>query len=60
MLGEGAQLLKVTASFGCALYPGDSRYSEQLLTQADQALYEAKKAGKNKTCFFSDGKAVDR
>lgn len=60
VLGEGAQLLKVTASFGCALYPGDSRFSEQLLTQADQALYEAKRAGKNKTCFFSDGKAVDR
>ncbi|MHB9154308.1 MAG: diguanylate cyclase [Endomicrobiales bacterium] len=54
IVGEDAPLLKLSASFGCAVYPADSRYSEQLIAQADQALYAAKKSGRNRICFFSD------
>jgi len=46
--------LKLTASFGCAMYPQDSTYSEQLIEQADQALYDAKKSGRNQLCLFCE------
>ncbi len=51
--------LQVTASFGVAeMRSGDS--VESLLNRADQALYEAKRTGRNKTCHIAGlgGKAV--
>jgi diguanylate cyclase (GGDEF)-like protein len=41
------QLLKVTASFGVA-GKGELQSAEQLVAAADEALYEAKRAGKNR------------
>ncbi|HET8945807.1 MAG TPA: GGDEF domain-containing protein [Candidatus Polarisedimenticolia bacterium] len=40
--------VKVTASFGIATYPDHGRTEEDLVTRADQAMYAAKEAGKNR------------
>jgi diguanylate cyclase (GGDEF)-like protein len=45
-LSDG-RLLKVTASFGVAA-KGELESAEQLVAEADHALYEAKRAGKNR------------
>ncbi|MBB1075147.1 bacteriohemerythrin [Rhodoferax sp. 4810] len=45
--------LQVTASVGVTLFaPGDKMDAEQLLRQADQAMYLAKQAGKNRYHAF--------
>ncbi|RIX51470.1 EAL domain-containing protein [Paenibacillus nanensis] len=43
----------VTASIGIALYPGDGSDAVQLLKNADTAMYEVKKNGKNGYRFYS-------
>jgi diguanylate cyclase (GGDEF)-like protein len=45
--GEGA--LRVTASFGVATLPGSADDMRELVAAADEALYRAKRAGKNRT-----------
>ena len=42
----------VTASLGIAIYPDDCVEGEALLKSADQAMYEAKAAGRNMLRFF--------
>ncbi len=44
----GRDLGAVTASFGVALYPGHGIDTERLLKRADEALYKAKKTGRNR------------
>lgn len=45
--------LKLTASFGVTFYPQDGVVdADQLLRQADQAMYSAKQRGKNQIVFF--------
>jgi diguanylate cyclase (GGDEF)-like protein len=49
----GAAATRVTASVGIAFYPSkDITSSDLLLRYADQALYEAKKAGRNTICLY--------
>ncbi|MEJ2654103.1 MAG: EAL domain-containing protein [Acidihalobacter sp.] len=43
----------VTASIGITLYPQDSADIEQLLRNADQAMYAAKNAGRNRLSYFT-------
>jgi len=43
----------VSASIGVALYPQDALQVEDLFKHADQALYVAKKAGRNRYSFFT-------
>jgi len=44
----GRPLAAVTSSFGVAVYPQHAGDAEALLRAADEALYEAKKAGRNR------------
>lgn len=43
----------VTCSLGVSLYPDDGRDCDTLLKNADTAMYEAKKVGKNNYQFFT-------
>ncbi|MCP4285776.1 MAG: EAL domain-containing protein [Gammaproteobacteria bacterium] len=49
---EGHELV-LTGSIGIALYPEDGDAAETLLRNADVAMYQAKKRGKNKAIFYS-------
>lgn len=47
--------VEVSASIGYTLYPQtDEQDGDHLLRQADQAMYRAKRAGKNRYCRFTD------
>lgn len=48
--------VQVTASLGVTFFPDDSSEPDTLLHHADQAMYEAKKNGKNRYCFYSTAK----
>ena len=44
----------VTASLGVSLYPADATGVEKLLIHADEAMYQAKQAGKNGYVIYGD------
>jgi len=46
---DGMGTLRVTASFGAATLPGSGDDTRSLFAAADEALYRAKRAGKNRT-----------
>lgn len=46
------RVLQVTASIGVTLFPQDGVDAEQLIRHADQAMYIAKQAGKNRYHLF--------
>ncbi|MGZ4276488.1 MAG: diguanylate cyclase [Solirubrobacteraceae bacterium] len=46
---DGAGILRVTASCGVATLPGSAEDMRGLVSAADDALYRAKRAGKNRT-----------
>ncbi len=46
--------IRITASLGIAHRSGKDRFPvKEIMSMADQALYQAKKTGKNKACFYS-------
>ncbi|MDO7834893.1 EAL domain-containing protein [Sphingobium sp. HBC34] len=49
----GDNLLQVTASIGYAVAPQDGRDMDELMQHADLALYEAKRAGRNRAASFN-------
>jgi diguanylate cyclase (GGDEF)-like protein/PAS domain S-box-containing protein len=51
-LGEARQA-SVTASIGVTVFPLDSSDPDTLLRHADQAMYQAKKLGRNRTYLFN-------
>ncbi len=51
----GEQIARVSASIGVTLFPDDNGDPDLLLRHADQAMYQAKQAGKNRFCFFDPG-----
>jgi len=44
--------LKSTISIGISTYPGDAHETKSLIERADQALYLAKQAGRNRICLY--------
>lgn len=44
----------LTASIGYSTYPDDATTPEELIKNADRALYTAKKTGRNKTIYFGN------
>jgi diguanylate cyclase (GGDEF)-like protein/PAS domain S-box-containing protein len=49
---HGQHALQVTASMGVTLYPQDGSDADLLMRHADQAMYAAKQAGKNRYHLF--------
>lgn len=52
-LPEGGQL-GITVSIGVACYPRCGETAESLVEHADQALYTAKREGKNRICLYRE------
>ncbi|MEO8132490.1 MAG: EAL domain-containing protein [Betaproteobacteria bacterium] len=50
----GGQEVRVTASIGISIYPGDGDTPELLLKNADTAMYRAKDQGRNGCQFFTE------
>lgn len=46
--------MNVTTSMGVSFYPQGNLDADQLIRHADQAMYQAKNAGKNRYHFFSE------
>ena len=44
--------LEIGVSIGIATYPGNGVNAEELVVNADLAMYEAKRRGKNSYCFY--------
>jgi two-component system cell cycle response regulator len=48
--------LRVTVSIGVSSFPQDTKNWADLVTMADDALYQAKRSGRNRICLFRDVK----
>ncbi len=48
-----AESLYLSASIGITHFPGDAADADSLLKHADQAMYEAKRLGRNRVAYFS-------
>ena len=55
-----AGLLSFTASFGVAISQSNKQYLEEMLSQADSALYQAKNAGRDRVESYSDSELSDQ
>lgn len=53
-LEYGGETVQVGASIGVALYPANADTAEALIAKADQAMYRAKRGGKNRFHYFGD------
>jgi diguanylate cyclase (GGDEF)-like protein len=47
--------LRVTVSLGCATYPTKARSQQELIDNADKALYYSKEHGRNRVTIFARG-----
>ena len=50
---SGATVIQVTASFGVAFFPENGKTQDALIRAADAAMYEAKKAGRDRVVVSS-------
>ncbi len=49
----GPESFRTSVSIGVAVYPGDGSNEEELIRNADLAMYQAKRKGRNGIAFFS-------
>jgi diguanylate cyclase (GGDEF)-like protein/PAS domain S-box-containing protein len=49
----GKEVAYMSGSVGVTIYPDDATSSEELIRKADQAMYAAKNAGKNRFSYFT-------
>lgn len=56
----GEKLLTGTVSVGISIYPIDGDYTEELLKNADIAMYNAKKSGKNTYQFYTRKLSIEQ
>ncbi|MEK6645272.1 MAG: GGDEF domain-containing protein [Candidatus Firestonebacteria bacterium] len=49
---ESTEKIKATVSVGVAIFPKDAKTGDELFDKADQALYRAKNAGKNRIAYL--------
>jgi diguanylate cyclase (GGDEF)-like protein/PAS domain S-box-containing protein len=56
--GIGIEQVHISASIGVTLYPGDGELPEELMRNADHAMYRAKSAGRNQLAFFEPAMQV--
>ncbi len=62
-ISVGGQELQISASMGITLHPDDGADADRLLRHADQAMYQAKLAGRNRYQFYDpdrDKRALHR
>jgi diguanylate cyclase (GGDEF)-like protein/PAS domain S-box-containing protein len=54
--GIGAKKInyRCSASLGVALFVGDKRSQEDVIKRADDAMYQAKNAGRDQVCFYGE------
>jgi diguanylate cyclase (GGDEF)-like protein len=51
--------LRISASIGIAMFPGNGENQRELLTNADAAMYHAKSSGRDSYCFFEASMNAD-
>jgi two-component system cell cycle response regulator len=57
-IGDGEAMISVTISIGLAAFPSPGIEGKtELLKAADEAMYEAKHAGKNRTVLYKTKRA---
>ena len=59
LYAEALPYKTITLSIGVASYPKDALLKDDLIKKADEAMYHAKKTGKNKICYFDKSQIVD-
>ncbi len=50
---------KISLSAGVVVYPADAQGKEDIIKKADDAMYYAKKTGKNKICYYEGNQILD-
>ena len=50
---QGDEAVHISASIGISIYPSDASDAEMLMQNADQAMYAAKKLGRNRFGYFT-------
>ncbi|OQX88210.1 MAG: hypothetical protein B6D55_00905 [Candidatus Omnitrophica bacterium 4484_70.2] len=51
---ENGSIVKVTVSIGVSTFDDDATSAEQLIEKTEEALYQAKRLGKNRICLFGE------